>query len=762
MVGLMGLFLPVALPASANDVSEVKVALGLPSEPPNLGANGTLYAEAIDSVDGESARIETPVTLGEIATLGLAPHHTWRLRLEMQGFWAEPLSIRPVAEREAVSLEIHPTTWVEGEFKPPEGEALPEDFELRFAFSPPAPPQRGWDQEAKEHIQRCPISDKGIFRCKVPTGELDLRLRARGFISHYFWEVSLAPDEVHDFETLRLARGASVSGWVESSEPGAVDRSTTVELQPFDPHESFSLDPGASKKLQSEALATRVDRRGFFHIEGVPEGSYTVLAHREGFATAKREGIRVIENAELHLPRPLQLERPLAVEIWVEPPLDPHGQPWQVRLTRRGPDDERFSGTASREGLLAVEGVPAGGYRYAVIDQERESWLKGEIEIDRETERVWLEVPVVLVDGRVTRDDEPFEGPLWFRSRYAERTFRFDADDRGLFAGYLPNEGLWKIQVLLDSRAERQEIVPVYVERAPGASRAVVEIEIPDLTLAGEVVDEDGQPVAEARVEATLFVVEPDREAEKEPRLTPLFYTTETDEDGAFELNGLSEGTINLAARHREKTSDQVLEKLAEGSIAPHRRLILRERLRVAGEVVDPEGQGVPNAQLLITPEPEPLRVIRPISRVTAADGSFEAKVPAGGSWLHLLVMAPTYAMRGFRVPTPNEGEPLFVPLEREGGTLVLEMPGYSKGGANTLSLARDGVRIPPAMLSRWLQIHGIYEWQPERMEVPHMESGEYRLCTAAGVTGRDPNGCVSGHLAPGTTLELGLAVEAR
>lgn len=132
---------------------------------------------------------------------------TWQVRGELSGYFVEPRAFTVATNDETIEVSAWPATQVTGTLKVPEGEKLPDLLELRWT---PADEKTG----PAAGTTHCPVDAQGMWRCEAPVGKLDLRARAKGFLTLFRWASALAAEQPFNWGQARLERGASVIGWV--------------------------------------------------------------------------------------------------------------------------------------------------------------------------------------------------------------------------------------------------------------------------------------------------------------------------------------------------------------------------------------------------------------------------------------------------------------------------------------------------------------------------------------------------------------------
>src|SRR5262249_5847479 len=126
------------------------------------------------SAEAEGGQQEVTAELGADNTVEMElPEGTpWRLRAEAAGAWGkEELLVARQGSR--VALHLGPAGEVTGKISVESNLNPPSSLTLRFQTAPSAKPGL-----ARQESLLCPIQE-GRFRCTVPAGRWDLRLRAR-------------------------------------------------------------------------------------------------------------------------------------------------------------------------------------------------------------------------------------------------------------------------------------------------------------------------------------------------------------------------------------------------------------------------------------------------------------------------------------------------------------------------------------------------------------------------------------------------------
>lgn len=697
-----------------------------------------------ETADPRILRIPVP---GETVT-ELRAGVLWQVVVESGEVWTPPQWIVPEEGGEAapVTLRLFPAASLTGTFVAADPESLPKTLDLRLEPSPGEPGLR-----LPMTPLQCPVQD-GRFRCTVPAGRLDLRIKAGPTIPLYLWDVETRPGETRDLGSLALKAGSSIVGWVRSSDgKGMKDALVRVEPQVI----GMPDEPARHAGLQAMALEARTNARGFFQIENPAPGMVTLTARQERFAAARRSGVEVRPGLEANLSEPLVLVPPLTFQLRLDPPLDPAGEPWRVRIEEPAYNPSTrtvsFQGKATSAGVWEQPGLSPGTYEVAVSDSERD-WLIQSVELAPGRTSLSLRLEGLRLQGRITLGDEPLEATLRMFGRPGRESAQFRSGRNGRFEGLIPVEGLWDIEVHAPADGVRAKVDSVEVRTPPGQSVARVEIRLPDTELTGTVVDERGEPVEDARV-----VLVPQR---KRP------VTVETGEEGRFTARGLPPGTVLVHGEHeRTESESEWMQALLEEDEPASLRLVLQRRVRITGRVFSPHGP-VPGAQIMAASDITEAGAGSVDQVVTGPAGEFEVRMPQGSRRLNLTVIAPGYPIRMLAVPLKPETV-VEIPLETVGGTLVIDLGGRTLQEAleqRAGLLAHGGTFVPFGTVAGWARLSRAPQENPYRLVVPNVEAGEYLLCFGAEgqmayLRGGDTSGpqCSRGTLAPLQELTLSL-----
>ncbi|MEM7583395.1 MAG: hypothetical protein AAF560_08455 [Acidobacteriota bacterium] len=654
----------------------------------------------------------------------------WILSAHVEGFWAE--EVRLEAEVASVELILLPAGRVAGRVSFPTGVQTPGQLKVTLQEVPLASRSTG-DPVPKSSFG---CSADTAFDCSVRAGELDLRIEAEGFAPRYFWGVSILEGQTLDLGQIEFEKGASLTGWVETATAGPAESGAVVELQR---HFAAQLMPQAEQlRIAAKQLEASVTERGFFQLTGIEPGGYLLSASKPGHAS-EQLFIEIEAELENRLEEPVFLDLLAGIEVFLTPPVDSYGAPWLISLLEQAEQSSVLNPVAENEpvslqGFWEQHDLSSGKYQLAISDTRGSKWLNRPIEIYAGNPAVFLEIPLVEILGRVTMGDEPLQAVLSFGTTQGEREIRFEADAEGVFSGYLPNEGLWPVELVSESPSQAQALEPVEVRMRPGKRVVDLEILLPDTLLEGEVLY-DGEPAPGA------FVVMMRQGEEKTRRETML----ETDERGEFSLLGVSPGRVLAHAYQRRRKSAWVEVLVSEDLEAPRLQLELRDQLEVSGAVLS-AGRPVPGAAVFGNPNVsgEPFRFTS--QAATDLEGNFTLQVASSTSSVDLLVVPSGFAIQMFRVPLQTDASrPLLIDVTSDAGTLFLSFQTQNSDGR---MLRHRGANFDIKLLYSLLAATGRLQANSEGFGLIDLAPGDYELCRA--------QTCDLGYLGASSELVLG------
>lgn len=677
----------------------------------------------------------------------LDPAFEWHVENVTSGYWSAGAVVpKGAASDLALEVSVFEAARLRAFLAVERGEALPREVDLRFVSPPGAKPA----EAIPEGTVTCPVKE-GLVECVLPSGRLDVRLRAKGFVSQLFWNQSLDPGKPLDLGRLALRAGASVFGQVASTQLDFDPKKAKVLLFPYGSGPRNAAD---EERIQRSGVTEKLDSRGSFHFEGIGPGTYRLEAHHPGLAPAELAPVVVEARSETDIRRPLVLEPYRQLSVDVTPPRDLAGGAWHVeanRVSQPGGSLEEKVTLEMRDGgeFIAPKLLP-GEYFVRVISSEGESLAMKEIEIGSGDETVRFDLDFVPLKGSITFGGDPIAADLTFGGKRGVPRVAFRSDSKGSFSGYLPRSGNWRVDVFSSEPAIQRSLPKVEVRARPGASSALVDIRLRATRVEGVVVDEADTPVPSARVVSL---------GEGE------ILDTRTDEKGKFLLLGLDEGMVPLQATTRDQQSLLEFVNVSEDSPA-NVRIVLRKQTEVVGRVVR-SGVGVPGAQVFALPVGAQ-GFGNAGQSTTDLDGNFRLKVSGASNGLTFVAMPP-----GSRLvvrQTAGDKGPVILESRWGGGDLSLKFRDRKPedGPLQPIDLGHvvvyvDGSPISATMLEYWGRLNGRKATEG-LVEFPALPPGNLVACRfgslpalVSGVssTSVSSTNCVSGFLMEGSQLTL-------
>lgn len=687
--------------------------------------------------------VRLTVTSPADLALTLPPGSKWEVSAQIPGFWVarKDLSVGSPDQPSRLTLDLWPLGSISGVVKFKEkGTPLPKKILVKTLAVPaflkrPVTPKGAID---------CPVDSKGAWSCSLPATAYDLVISAEGSTPVYRWGVKVPAGKTLSLGTIEPARGASVAGWV-AVEEGRIEPQRCIAR--LELAVAGGGDLHSVSQLQRTSVEREVAKDGFFQFPGLAPGTYVLEVRQPGYPAVRSQPIRVDPGTETLLREPLVLQRALAFQLEISPPLDWLGRPWRaevVRLGERPPLPIVFDGRADEEGRFAVSGQSAGRFRVSILDSLGNRLYSREHALDAASGPQPIEVRFVTVEGKIHLGTEPLAATLWFGGHSGANAVKMEADNEGKFHGVLSREGVWRVEVQASMPG-----FPTWTRADVQASRsgkATLDVSLPDTRVFGHVVDEQGKPVAGADV--TL-------------RGESLDVLTTSDSKGNFESRGLPEGSVWLGAEASSRASDIVFTTLSEGRAAGPVELRLHQPRKITGTVTSPRGPVAGSRVLILARTPGGGGG----AATTDTEGAFQVDLPQEASRLVAVAGAPGLALRAFDMQAGDK--PLLLPLTEEQGGLEITLPLTSDELLRDdlfLAVFQNGLPIPSSALGQWARDHGqSLDDATRTLRVPEVAPGDYRVCllprqfevALPWSTMPEGAGCASGFLAPGATLSL-------
>jgi len=508
------------------------------------------------------------------------PPAVWRASLHVPGLWApvQDIVVSDGAETAHVTLCARYLARLTGSASVP---GYKGPFDLRAAVtSSPDEPAASPNARIAQEVFACAGSHEE-WTCEVPSGRLDVEIRATGFVPSYYWGLEIAPGEAVRMPAIPLRRAASVSGEIHEQD-GSPAKHVAVALTP--PDSSRPLDTNEGGRAAVRAV-TNV--RGFFQLVGMPPGRYQVLARgRDGVEVLVE--VPVAAHTESRLKAPLVLAAPAALTIRVSPERLPGGGAWSFTLRRTEFPAARLITDARLDsrGEWRRANLRPGPYRLELAAPSGR-WLVRTIDVQPGDQLVEIDARPRRIGGSVRLGKSPVEGRIVWGGQFGAVRIPLPLDEDGRFEGLIPEHSAddvpWAVFVERTRPTVARNVENVMLPSDPEAD---VEIVLPSTSLRGTIVDADGKPVALA-----IVYVSPEKQA-------PLEQKKIRDEKGEFQFDGLAPGRYAVSAvAPTNEASDEVEVTLEEDGDQARVRLALRRTADVVVRVRSPEGTPVPGAR---------------------------------------------------------------------------------------------------------------------------------------------------------------------
>lgn len=656
------------------------------------------------------ATLDTPVVVDLAAG-------TWALRIRGAETWHAEQTFTVSSDRTTVTASVWPAAIVRGRLELPDGK---EPADLRATFAPSD------GSHAPVGTVECAI-EKQSFQCALPAAAVDIRLRIRGYVAKFFWDQQLAASKSLDVGSLRFARGAVLLGRVEIA-PGL---STT----PADVHVSATPSNAdeAAKKVMTSA---RPEKRGFFHIDGLPPGKYDVTAFA-GKYRSRPLTVVVLPGLTAEMRDTLLIETPKVLHVVTSPPLDPSGKPWQVTILRYLSErhTETISGSrASDTGEWSSPPLYAGTYQLSVAASDGSRWYVDDVQAGEADITKSVDLGVRKVKALVTLGGKPLRGNVALSADTSSITF--ETDEAGTWSGVLPSgPQSWDASVSSDVPPVRRLLHGLRLKRETESDTAQLTIDLPLNVITGTVVRRDGQPIDAALVRVSG---------------AEGVQTLDVAQDGSFFAAGFRAGTYRVSAEAYLMDSPAVEVSIEDRSVPDPIRLVLDNSTKVHGQVVSEFGP-VAGAEVVVASTDVP----QGISAVNMTDekGEFSTTVAPGAHEIDAFVAAPGFALKFFHTRI-REGS-LLISVDQRGGRITV--PVLHDGDRRHTYLVHNGMWYPSDALD------GRFAHQQDgQLVIPSIDPGAYSFCMATheeadaarhGIMFGRP--CKAAFLAPYGTLDL-------
>lgn len=486
----------------------------------------------------------------------------------------------------------------------------------------------------------CPVAQNGSFHCTTPEGRFDVRITMPGFMPIYRWDVEIKPPAIN-LGQIVPQRGSSVAGWIVLSGNRDPIAGATVEL----------LDPGDPPAVRQ---TTQTNARGFFQFLQLDPGKYGIRAKAKGTSTVYLSNVVVRESAETLLDKPITLSPPAKLAVNVTPHMKAPKKPWHIDLARRIPlttySKMVSQTTADAAGNADFDGLQAGSYIVTVRDAVGAVFAKQTIDIDDQPPPLFIHIAAIPIRGRLSAGTTGIKASIDFSTTRGE-SLTVQSDERGDFAGLLPVEGNWRVEVTLPSRQELNRVVDV--RRRDTEEFARVDLDLPPGHIEGRVVDENGDGV-KTGVRLTRNRVDETG--------------TLSDDDGHFSLVGLETGQVVLDAGSTEMDSGAVPVTLSDDT--PPITITLHKTRKLKGWITTPSGYPVAGATIWFWWEAG-LRG----QTMSSPSGLFEFSYSRTATSIDLLIVAPDVPVKMLRLAPPSSDEKIHFTTSATPGRLIIRLP---------------------------------------------------------------------------------------
>lgn len=490
-------------------------------------------------------------------------------------------------------------------------------------------------------------------------------------------------------------------GW--SAVLRAVDRSSGEGVAGA----AVTIEDGVEVDQGGRRWSTRTDERGWSVVSGITAALAGATMEHPGYLPAVAPGLAATPGT--FAVREIELSHGARLEVLVTVEGEPRvGVRWRLTAVEGRADAAATrgavaaSGETSEAGTLEVERLRPGHYLLALepSEESRGVALRALQLLDGETERVEVELEAIRVTGTVRRGKAPAVdfGVMVFPTDAAVGSSVVDE----AASGVTDEEGAFEVTVWQPG----EHVVSVRTPAGgPAGSRfveligpdEVVDFSLPEHSIVGRVVDDEGEPVASARI-----MLSGDFE-----RGGNVMRMAEADDHGLFEVVWDREGTVQLQAlKEGFAPSPKVRVTVSEAAPPPPVELVLEGRPALVGRVVGPTGAGVAGTRVWKVVDGEVPRVVG--EAVTGPDGGFEIGGDAAGERGPLWVSGLGCPL--VVVAAPPAGEPVEVHCSTAPGVLIVRMtsaaPGVPLAGRSLLLKQETSSQGPAVVPEEILRLH--------------------------------------------------------
>jgi hypothetical protein len=659
-------------------------------------------------------------TLGEVAGGCRAGAEYW---LRGEGEVSPEIEVKGDDCGPSVPLKIYPAGEVHGRIVVPVGAARPATVRVRAAQCPKGPGQAA----VPAGRFPSPVAKDGSWSAEVPAGCLELAVEAGDFAPAAYHQIATATGRKTDLGVQALSFGASLLTRVVADD--GTPLVAAVSLLPAAGVARALSDSYAGREVPALAEG-RSASSGWVHLTGLQEGRFVLRVRASGRPLFVSDPFELAARLELVLDD-LRVPAPAVLRVHLVPSDDVASlqATYTVTANGLGPPDW-IHGTALRvaagkDNTAQFPALVSGRWQIrAMVRMSSGEFPLGRREVNLLPGATTIEMPVDgrMYHGHVTYHDAPLAAALDLRpvSRGEARSPVYaESGADGEFTVALPQGGGFSARIAARKPALHTTL-PLVVFGDPSET---VEVEVPDATLDGRVVDDQAKSVPKVLVTARQVADSPPSGDGQSGELISTDVETLSDEQGLFHFDGLGDGRWLLQASRRELRSDQVPVDVPAAPGQDAVTLVLADRDKVSGHVLSPDGQPVAGARVSVTfPPGSGLPIAAEAMAVSEDDGSFAVdRLAPLGTPVNVAVAAP-----GLPVTTSRRAldvGALELQLAPSGGEidLTLAQGSWSDFAANLLVLvADDGSFVGTATAGARVS--------SQVLSVPNLASGHWTL----------------------------------
>ena len=560
------------------------------------------------------------------------------------------------------------------------------------------------------------VVEDGRFAIKLPRAVLDLRFAFPDAAPVYVWGRDLRSGDAEGLGPFLLEAGASVTGWVENAESELPVTAARVTALPLG-------DPATGGRLL-ETWEVETEDNGFFQLRALAPGIYRLEVAAEGMLPTVLAEVEAEPGSETTVGT-ISLRQPSLLEVHLTPPVSPGGKPWTVVFdpVDAGSGETGPTVVANTDGVAEVRGLRDDEYYVKVQDEAGDDLLLERFDVSAR-DQLFLDVPVMSVEGRVLLGGEPVEGTVILQGGRGDRTELRSGGD-GVFHGWMARpERPWLLATVRwvsggQDRSRTLEVVPEFDD-----TQMTLDIRLPDGSIFGSVVDDLGIARPGVAVRAT-----PDRQSDKFSEVR-----AETDRSGRFHFTGLDRGVYHLQAGGNGSSASEIVTVDLADAFPPSQVRLTLQPTRPVEIAVFQQGRAVAGATVRLDglrPVPFSLAI------TTGPDGRFVAQVPQVTSRAVVTVLSPSHPLWSFCQFIGTEELRLDVPT-----VTPSELRVESRAGSDTdteagrvVLVTGTGGAVDFGTFLAWNRARGgTFDFHRDdgeetlRMQVPRIMPGEYAL----------------------------------